>query len=428
MTSVVLTTTGAGTWQPPAECVAGTRVNVETWGGGSGGSGTGSTQGGGGAGAPYASRTYTITPNDVASGVALTIGIGGAGNTGVGSVGGDTSFSTNNLNLVRNSVNQAAAVGVPGTLPTNWSTNFGAITGLSTEVVAFGTDPSTGLPYLDLRTSGIPSASGTLSYFADSSMTAGVATYVASGYFAVLATGTQLTNVATPFIQYLSLPSFSNPGFANFTLTNTVTRQSCSGANPAGSTGATICIGFAVTISQAIDITVRMSGWQFELAGSPTFFKSTPGYTLAKGGAAPITTSGGVGTATGCIGDVTSAGGSGRNYNAAGSGGGGAGGKDGAGATATTSTGGTGDNGSGGAANTANVEGGGGGTASTANGGTGTAGGAPGGGGGGSDGASGTRTGGAGGRGQIRLTFLPVWFPMDARPDLPFSRTEVVSY
>ena len=92
-----------------------------------------------------------------------------------------------------------------------------------------------------------------------------------------------------------------------------------------------------------IDITFRIAGVQMEAAATPSFYKTSPGYTIAKGGSAPITTAGGVGgLATSSIGTVnTYNGGSGLAYSASGSGGGGSAGKAGAGVSATTIAGGT---------------------------------------------------------------------------------------
>lgn len=407
MTSVVITGSGAGTWSYPGDCPAGTLINVETWGGGSGGSGTGATNGGGGAGAAYSASSYMVTPNDVASGVAYNLGAGGIGQTGTGLVGGDTDWSTNNLNANRNSIFAGAVVGSPGTMPTNCSTAQGG--GLTRTVVGFGIDAGSGFPYFDIKLTGTTATNTSALILVESAavVTPSVA-WISSVYWAFV--GGAVTNISSRDLTV----DFSNSGTGYIStagttqsqVTSTLTRISHTGTTTAATDRTNLYISLNYSLGVAIDITLRIAAPQIELGSSVTFWKSTPGYALAKGGAAPITTSGGVGGATATsIGVTKFAGGSGRAYNVAGSGGGGSAGKDGAGVTATTSAGGAGDNSSGGAADTANVEGGGGGTASTANGGTGGSGGAPGGGGGGSDGASGTRTGGNGANGQIRLTY-----------------------
>jgi len=64
------------------------------------------------------------------------------------------------INDVPNGLCQGAALGTPGTLPTGWSRNVS--NGLSSEVVAYGTDELTGLPYLSLRIFGTTTAAGTV--------------------------------------------------------------------------------------------------------------------------------------------------------------------------------------------------------------------------------------------------------------------------
>jgi hypothetical protein len=364
---------------------------------------------------------YTVTPHDVASGISFTQNTGSAGTGAANSTAGtDTSFSTNNINLFPNSINTGAVVGTPGTLPTGWSYS-GNPAGLTTSVVGFGTDLNSGFPYVDLRVNGTPGASGNVNLFFAIGLTSGIAT--STTYFESFYTcyrdnvGTGLTNIATPFLQFIDGVSFAGIGFANFTWTTTLTRTpSCTGATTTNA-NVNISMGFAVTNGAAIDITFRIAGTQFEAAGSASFWKSSACYVLARGGGATSGVTGGVGGATATsIGNVAKNAGGGGATRTAGGGGGGAAGKDGAGTTATTGTGGTGDAGSGGAAGVSNVEGGGGATAAVSPG----AAGAPGGGGGA---ATTTNNGSAGGRGQVRITYTsvsygPILKPWKQRPML----------
>jgi hypothetical protein len=61
------------------------------------------------------------------------------------------------INHLRNSIMTGAVAGSPGTLPTNWSVALTNGTGL-TQTLATGT--ASGVPYLDVRYSGTPSAAG----------------------------------------------------------------------------------------------------------------------------------------------------------------------------------------------------------------------------------------------------------------------------
>jgi hypothetical protein len=221
-----------------------------------------------------------------------------------------------------------------------------------------------------------------------------------------------------------SNPFDSSGAYTAFTPTSTLTRQSTTATSSAVCTVIYGSVFINTTPGQAVTFTLRIAGVQHEQASAATFYKSTPGYTLADGGAAPVGTGGGAGgLIANSIGSVaTFAGGSGRAYNAAGSPGGGAAGSHGAGGTSSSTTSGTGNGGtitgvavastSPGNPGTSNMEAGSGGGALISVLGVGGAGGAPGGGGGGSDFTSGTRTGGAGGRGQIRLTYTSVTPPI----------------
>lgn len=420
MTSYLITTTGAGTFHTAPDCPVGTSILIEAWGAGAGGEGT--TAGGAGGGGAYASSNYIVTPNDVSGGISYSVGSGSAGTSGSAvSAGGDTSWSTNNLNVIRNTTNVGPpVVGTPGTLPTNWSTSQNTVTTMSTQVVGFGTDNS-GLPYIDFRVFGTPDATGNIQLLSDVNAPVTVTQYTVSLYLTLIAGS--LTNVTVD--QEVAAATgqnfsgfISSPVFTNVVPTSTQTRFSTTFTQPATAAFNWLIIQYDVTSGAAVDVTLRVAGWQLEAAASATFYKSTPGYALAAGAATHSGTTGGAGgTTAASTGSVsTFAGGAGAAENASGSGGGGSAGKTGAGANGTTAgVGGTADNGSGGAGGaratttpgnpgTSNVEGGGGGGGLiTATSGVGGAGGVPGGGGGGA--ATTGSTGGAGGRGQIRLTY-----------------------
>lgn len=427
MTTVTLATTGAGTWGVPPDCPAGTSVTVEAWGAGSGASGRisagGGTFGAAGAGGAYASNAYTITPNDVASGVVFALGAGTAGLSGANpAAGGDTSWSTNNLNLLQDSIMTGAVSGSPGSLPVNFSDGGGGA-GL-TRTISKGF--VSGFYYIDIRYNGTSADTGVYFYIA-TSVTATVATYAASVYQALVggsASGVTFTiqvDASTAGSVYISSPI--NSGNAAFTPTATLTRTSAAAANPATTALINMDINIGYSSGAAIDFTLRIAAPQYELAGAASFYKSTPGYTLAKGGGAPSGTTGGTGGATATsIGTTKFAGGNGAAFNANGSGGGGSGGKDGAGVAGNTSgQGGQGDSTSGGLGGAVkatspgnpgidNIEGGGGGGGLKTVSGTGGLAGVPGGGGGGA--AVATSTGGTGARGQIRLTYVS-WAPIE---------------
>lgn len=422
--TVVLLTSGT-LWTVPTNCVVGTALTVECWGGGSGGSGGNSFSAGGGASA-YASSTYIVTPNDISNGISFAIGSGSAGTTSSDpSAAGSTSWSINK-NLVPNSIMAGAAIG--GALPTGWLAELSS--GLSVAVANLGIDAATGLTFIDLHFTGTASGADVpwvIYYPPGSSYLSGTiisvspsTTYVQSGYFAIVAGST--SNLNGGDIGEIQFDTFDNNGNyvggsydgGAISLTSTLTQFSNSYEIPSsGVSYVDQYFQFNTAGAGAIDITIRIAGLQFEASSTPTYWQSTPGYTFAQGGGAPVGNSGGAGgSATSSVGSIsTFSGGSGANTSGGGAGGGGSGGKLGAGSNGGSGSGGASDNGSGGAGGNfssvspgspggSNVEGGGGGGAIIISG-TGGAAGAPGGGGG-----SGGTTGGAGAIGQIRISYI----------------------
>lgn len=395
----------------PTGLAAGSTITVELWGAGSGGSGGNTSNRAGGAGGAYATNTYTLSSNDIANGVSYLLQAGSSGTgSASSSAGPNTSWSTNNLNLNPSTAVSTAVLGTIGSggaVPAGWG--FETVpSGISVEVVRAGIDTD-GYQTVDLRYSGTSAAGGDLHTYLTcegafpatyTPVTAGSA-YTHSFYVAVVS-GSLGSQTFQQFFDYFTSAGgyISTSSGSTFTPTGTLTRVTSANIT-AAATAAYVNIQCVSTIAAGgtIDFTLRIGAAQVEIGTTASFFKTTPGYTLAKGGNGTSGTTGGIGgAAASCIPTTGAFSGGNGATRTQGGGGGGSAGKDGAGASATTGTGGTGDNGSGGAANTDTVEGGGGGTAST----SGHVGGAPGGGGGAN---TSTGTGGAGGRGQIRLTY-----------------------
>lgn len=415
---VVLLNSGT-LWFPPIDCPAGTTVKVECWGPGSGASST-PTQGTGGGGGAYAvSNSYAITPNDVLNGIPFIIPAGGAGTSAAATVApGDASWSNGILNLFPASTWAGVAV---GTLPAGWSINT-SDTNITGAVTAYGVN--NGYNFFDFRLHGTATGSTTYHVGANWLPATAALTYTMSGYFAVVGGSTaNFTNLI--FEADAGTASYGYLGTyfqLIFTPTAALTRVSSNAVMPATTTQIAPYIEFSYNTGAVVDITLRIAGWQIELGSTLTPYKSTPGYTLAKGGAAHAGTTGPAGGAAAACVYATAAysGGNGASYNAAGSGGGGAGGPAGNGNTGlTTGIGGSGDAGAGGAGGASQTTspgnpggssllGGGGGGALLSVSGIGGAGGSPGGGGGA---ATVSGTGGNGAGGAIQLTYTATAWP-----------------
>jgi len=420
MPVVVLTTPGSGTWSIPGDYLTGTPLTIELWGSGSGGGGrsSGSAFGSGGGGGAYSKSTYYVTTNDLVSGIPYTIGAGGnGGNGGDGGTGHNSTWSTNNTNIIPNSLMTGAAL--PSTQPAGWAINA---TNPAMTIAGLGT--VSGIPYIDINFSG-STGSSVHFYITFSALIAAISStvYTLSAYCQLIAGSlTGITSVSLIYYSYTGGTFSSNPLSLPMTLTGTLTRfvgtATSDGAFPQQVSPS---IYFVCPTSTTVNFTIRVAGVQMEQASSASAWKSTPGFFLANGASNPSNTVGGPGglasSSTGTL--LTYSGGSGANYNTAGTGGGGSAGPDGAGAVGTTAgVGGQADNGLGGLGGPVSsttpgvpgasnvVGGGGGGGLGTVNG-TAGAGGFPGGGGGGSVIYSGAAyaIGGAGADGQVRITY-----------------------
>lgn len=123
------TAPGSSTWTAPAGV---TSVTVEAWGGGGAGGGvTGNpAKGGGGAGGQYAKKVVSVTPS---TSYTVNVGAGGAGSTGNGTAGGDSTFDAA---VVAKGGAAGASAGVAG---------VGSSTGGAGDVVYAGGSGSAGV-------------------------------------------------------------------------------------------------------------------------------------------------------------------------------------------------------------------------------------------------------------------------------------------
>lgn len=422
MAQAIINTGVSSTWVVPAGLNAGTFIVVEGWGGGGGGGSrsSGSAFGSGGGGGGYILSSYMLTPNDVANGIAYVVGAtvaGGAGGDGVN--GNNTTFSTNVVNLLPNSIMNGCVP--PSTQPTGWSIDTPSPTLTMSNL---GPGFAAGMSSLDCNWTGTTGGTNFACSFSSFITASPSSAYTASGYFALVGgSTTNITSIVLSVTNWTGAHVFiSTMASTTVTLTGNLVRWTVSGTSASNTGALTVGLVCNCSTSVAVNITIRVAGVQLEKAAAATFYKSTPGYLLVGGGSRSNGASGGAG-GTGSVGTGTAhAGGAGAAFNAAGSGGGGAGGKDAIGGVGTTAgVGGQGDpavGGAGGAVSTtspgnpgtANVEGGGGGGGLTTVGGTGTAAGAgavPGGGGGGQVfwNSVSNSSGGTGANGQLRITY-----------------------
>lgn len=185
-------------------------------------------------------------------------------------------------NSLRNNSMQGAVVGAPGTLPTNWTSQYSANQGtLALSVVAFGT--LKGIDYIDFRLAGTPAGAGILQIFPEAKTQIAAVSgqaWTASNFGCMPAGSiTNINSVGLAVIEYTSGGVFVaqtagtagiygiNPSlFGTFKgiITRTLT----------GGTTAFVDSSFQITYAAAVatDITIRI-GWpqieQGTFASSP---------------------------------------------------------------------------------------------------------------------------------------------------------------
>ena len=167
------------------------------------------------------------------------------------------------VNSIRNPRGEGAVVGTPGTLPTNWTSAVAA--GLSREIV--GTGVEDGLPYVDIRIFGTPTAAtaSTIVGFQSPSISVGSNLGAEFSHFTKLVGGT-LTNVDS----LVTVFAFSGASFTAALLAPTsaslgTQRRGYVLAIPTGTTALSMTLRFAPIIGAPVDFTFRVAAPQISL-------------------------------------------------------------------------------------------------------------------------------------------------------------------
>lgn len=178
-------------------------------------------------------------------------------------------------NSLRNSSMTGAAVGTPGTLPTNWGVT---LSGLTQTIVGTGTE--SGIPYVDIRLNGTTSAAGFFALYFET--TAAVAastgqTWTLSLFYRL--TAGSLTNVTS---STLALQEYASSGgsFLQSDSTTVVPSGNAALATQRLTATATLAqatvtsirptVAFFCGTGVAIDLTIRIGAPQLELGGFVT--------------------------------------------------------------------------------------------------------------------------------------------------------------
>lgn len=182
-------------------------------------------------------------------------------------------------NSLRNSMMvgaTAGAIGSGGALPTNWLLN--ASGGITTTIIGTGT--VNGFTYIDIRFNGTPAANNHQVSFESGSQVAAAQgeIWAASAWVAMV--GGSLTNISSVDIRSCELASgsFVTANQANYpTLTSTLQHMAVNRTMASGVTHAQARVRLNLTVSAAIDITLRIAAPQLELGSGATSFIPTSG-------------------------------------------------------------------------------------------------------------------------------------------------------
>ena len=163
-----------------------------------------------------------------------------------------------------------AVVGTPGTYPTSWG-DF-SLSGISRQIVGFGTDATTGLPYCDIRFFGTPPTTNyvVVAFNAVSTQWFSVGGGVPlsmSAYVAVV--GGSMANVTAVNIS-VRANAGGNSNTSTIPVTGTLTLFTASYTTVTDARNISGGFGITMVIGQPVDITLRLGPHQLEIGPVPT--------------------------------------------------------------------------------------------------------------------------------------------------------------
>jgi hypothetical protein len=186
-------------------------------------------------------------------------------------------------NGIRNNSMAGAVVGSPGSPPTNWAGLSGL--GVTGSVVATGT--VNGIPSIDIRYTGTPTATGAIGIRPETVLGIAAATaqkWLTSWYVALIAGGSGFSLPRLNLSEFNSAGSFVAQSEAAISLTGTLARFSYLGTLSGGASTAYVApvLFFGVTNGTPIDATLRIGAPDCaQIASGPT----SPILTSAAAGA-----------------------------------------------------------------------------------------------------------------------------------------------
>lgn len=173
--------------------------------------------------------------------------------------GGELLVEPAATNGIRNSTMGGAAAGAPGTLPSNWAAV--GLSGLTREIMAVGTEY--GMPYVDVRISGTPGATGNYQILFESAaqiVAANGEVWTVSLFTRLVGGSLSNLTMRVGVNENTSAGAFVTSGSNIFVPSAALARGVCTRTLNGGGTVARVqpLINFAVTSGLAVDVTLRV--------------------------------------------------------------------------------------------------------------------------------------------------------------------------
>ncbi len=199
-------------------------------------------------------------------------------------------FEAPRINYIRNGNATGAAAGNPGTLPTNWSSATFAANGLSSEILATGTE--NGINYVDVRLYGTPTNTTPVLYFEAPAQIAASTSQIWSGSIYLKQIGGSLAGISSVNTRIVPrdgggapLAAYASPAITMMTTGRLSALRYTQTSTLVAATTTRVQFGliFSTIIGTPVDISFRVGAPQLEQGNYATSYIPTTTIAVARG-------------------------------------------------------------------------------------------------------------------------------------------------